>query len=85
MRHRPIPADARSPLRQNGLNQLDRVQQFQRAAVVRTVKSGDMQIARGGFRPGVSQQKLNLADIAASFEQMRGEGMSQRMRVDGFK
>lgn len=42
-----------------------------------------MQITRGGFQSGVSQQKLNLADIAAGFEQMRGEGVSQRMRVDG--
>jgi hypothetical protein len=35
-----------------------------------------MQIACGGFQSGVSQQNLNLADIAPRFEQMRGEGVA---------
>ena len=35
-----------------------------------------MQIARRGFQSRVSQQKLNLADIAAGFQQMRGEGVA---------
>ena len=45
---------------------------------------GDLQIASRSFQVGVPEQDLDGAQIGAGFEQVRGKGMTQRVRMNRF-
>ena len=45
---------------------------------------GDLQLTRRGFQVGVTEQDLNGTKIGSSFQQVRGKGVSQGMRMNRF-
>ena len=44
----------------------------------------DMRIALRGGQIGMTKELLHRTQIGAAFQQMRGETMTQQMRLDGF-
>ena len=66
-----------------GRNQVE-IERIQRTGRRAHGHVGDLQIARGGFQVGVAEQDLNGAEIDAGFEQMGGEGVPQRVRMNRF-
>jgi hypothetical protein len=86
-KRRPLPAGACSWLRlkcAGGLDHIERVQQFQRADGGAYGGVGDKQIAGGGFQMRMAEEKLNGAEVHSGFQQVSGEGVSQRVRMNGF-
>jgi hypothetical protein len=59
------------------LEQIERIQQFDRAPGGTDGAGGEMQIPRRGFQAPVPQQRLNDKQIGTVFEQMSGEGVAQ--------
>ena len=45
---------------------------------------GDLQVARRGLQVGVTEQDLDGAQIGPGFEQVCGEGVPQRVRMNRF-
>jgi hypothetical protein len=67
-----------------GLDHVERVQQFQRADGGAYGGIGDMQIAGGGFQMRMAEENLNGAEIHSGFQQVSGEGVPQRVRMNRF-
>jgi hypothetical protein len=83
-RHRPLPADAHSFLRlidSGRLDDVERVQEFQRAGGRAHPGIGDVQIAGSGLQLCMAEQNLNGAEIDARFQQVSGEGVPQGLLI----
>jgi hypothetical protein len=65
-----------------GTNQIE-IQRIQRTGRGTNGHAGDMQIACRGLQMGVAQQDLDGAKFDAGFEQVRGEGVPRRVRMNG--
>ena len=76
---RPSRADAASSI----WNEIE-IQRIERAGRGAHGYVGDLQVARRGFQVGVTEQDLNRAQIRSGFEQVRGKGMPQRVRMHWF-
>ena len=54
------------------------------AGSARRSQSADVRVDHGGLDVGVAEQFLHGADVGAELQQMRGEGVTQRVWLDLF-
>ena len=66
------------------MDDVERVQEFQRAGGRAHPGIGDVQIAGSGLQLCMAEQNLNGAEIDARFQQVSGEGVSQGVRMNRF-
>ena len=66
-------------LLRSGQREVAEVEQIKRAADGRQILPGDMQETRGGIDGPVPEQELKSPDVDASFKEMRGKAVPQRM------